>query len=199
MAKGKGLSTTAKVLIASAVVIGAGVGLYLILKKKKKGEEKDEEQLVVSESGGGKTVEEKKSGCKTPNLGCKVVRPAELKTEEDVKKFQRFLDANHPLWYQDASDCKYKNLCEKSADGRLASKGCGSYGCQTQGAWNKWGTSYISSVNLVATYYKSPLNIPTETGKFTYGATYVPPTTFNFSPTKYGSLYFEGEIDKLDI
>ena len=123
---------TNKVLIwtiVSVVVIGAGVGLYFLLRKPKKEEEKvdEESNQEKATSGGGS------SASKT----VKIDKPDWV----NPKKFQTWMDENYPYFYKDI-DGKYKNFCKATTGFERVAKVCGGWGEQTQKAWNKYGKKY---------------------------------------------------------
>jgi hypothetical protein len=114
--------------IASVLVVGAGVGLYFLLRKPKEEEKAEEEEESKTEdkstSGGGQSAPKKAKVC--------VPTDDSMKKKETVAKFHRFLDTTKPLWYKD-TDGKYKNLCiaDPKNPTKINNNLCGSYGCQT--------------------------------------------------------------------
>jgi hypothetical protein len=137
--------------IASVLVVGAGVGLYFLLKKPKD-EESSEDTAEATEdkstSGGGGS--EKKSY--TPKA------PAELSTPALVRDFQSLMDTKHRCWYKNSKDNKYYNICGKWADCTRVyedGKWCGSYGAQTEKMWKKYGEEWKYLDKLVKESKKS--------------------------------------------
>jgi hypothetical protein len=66
--------------------------------------------------------------------------PSELKNIDGVKKFQDWLDVNHPGWHS-----KYGTLNKNIL------RGYGKYGPNTNRAWNKYKDEYLKTPNSVAT------------------------------------------------
>jgi hypothetical protein len=66
--------------------------------------------------------------------------PSELKNIDGVKKFQDWLDVNHPGWHS-----KYGTLNKNLL------RGYGKYGPNTNRAWNKYKDEYLKTPNSVAT------------------------------------------------
>ena len=60
-------------------------------------------------------------------------RPSDLKSEEQIKDFQDWMDTKHPNWFVD-SEGKVKNLSKK--------KGWGKYDTNTREAWETYGEKY---------------------------------------------------------
>lgn len=118
--------------IASVLVVGAGVGLYFLLRKPKD-EESSEDSTEATEdkstSGGGGSAPKKAKVCKATDES--------MKKKETVAKFHRWLDITKPLWYKD-TDGKYKNLCiaDPKNPTKIKSSLCGQYGCQTENFYN---------------------------------------------------------------
>ena len=84
-----------------------------------------------SQPSGSKPV----SGVKQP-----IQIPSELKNIDGIKKFQDWLDVNHPGWHS-----KYGTLNKNLL------RGYGKYGPNTNRAWNKYKDEYLKAPNSVAT------------------------------------------------
>ena len=117
----------------SILVICGGIGLYFLLKKPK--EEESSEDTGVTEdkstSGSGSSKSE----------SVKIDKPDWV----DTKKFQTWMDENHPYFYKD-TDGKYKNFCKATTGYERVAKVCGGWGQQTQKAWNNYGKKYAEFV-----------------------------------------------------
>ena len=182
--------------IASVLVVGAGVGLYFILRKKKK-DERSAEGSGSIDSGAG-TKEEKKVSVPAQ---CKPKKaPTELKTAGLVADFQEWLDKTHPLWYEDKKTGKYTNICVKNVEGKILDSGkyCGQYGCGTEKAWGIWGGEYVkskgsstSTTTPTITNTSLSLNPPKSlVGDNLSSLAYKPIVPTNIS---YAYTYFEGD------
>jgi hypothetical protein len=129
----RGKKITAIIVISSVVLIGAGIGLYYYLRKPKDDESTDESiDSSSSSSSSGK--------CVLRGI------PTELKDKNGVIAFQTWLDERYPYWHLYSKTNKYTNVCKATTGhDRVATEGCGSYGCQTQGLWDKYKDEYLKS------------------------------------------------------
>jgi hypothetical protein len=117
------------VAISSVVLIGAGIGLYYYLRKPKDDESSDESSSSSSSSSGS---------CDLKGI------PSELKDKNGVIAFQTWLDEKYPYWHLYSKTGKYTNVCKATTGhDRVATEGCGSYGCQTQNLWTKYKDEYL--------------------------------------------------------
>jgi len=130
MAQAKGLSITATWIIISTVLIGTGLGLYFLLRKPK--EEESTEDTESTDDGSSSSSSSSSSSEKI-----KIEKPSWV----DAKKFQTWMDDNHPYFYKD-TDGKYKNFCKATTGHDRVAKVCGGWGEQTQKAWNKYSKGY---------------------------------------------------------
>jgi hypothetical protein len=165
-------------ITVSILVIGGGIGLYFLLKKPK-----DEES--TEDTGGTEDKSTSGSGSsKSENV--KIDKPDWV----DTKKFQTWMDENHPYFYKD-TDGKYKNFCKATTGYERVSKVCGGWGQQTQKAWNTYGKKYAEFVGEKISNIKEDKK--EEKKKKTYSNPYVPQGI-------YDMLYnFEGETQNMDL
>ncbi len=95
----------------------------------------DDPEFKKSSSGSQSSGSQPVSGGKQP-----IQIPSELKDIDGVKKFQDWLDVNHPGWHR-----KYGTLNKNLL------RGYGKYGPNTNRAWNKYKDEYLKTPNSVAT------------------------------------------------
>jgi len=92
-------------------------------------------EFKTSSSGSQSSGSQPVSGGKQPTQ-----IPSELKDIDGVKKFQDWLDVNHPGWHR-----KYGTLNKNLL------RGYGKYGPNTNRAWNSYKDEYLKTLNSVAT------------------------------------------------
>jgi hypothetical protein len=118
-------------IIASIVLIGGGIGAYFLLRKPKKDGEDEtpaEEEVVDDKVIGG--------------IGdTKFQIPKELDSEDKIKAFQDWMDAQGKPWV--LSSGKYVML-NKGA-------GYGNYGKSTNAVWKVFGKDYLAKKGSVDT------------------------------------------------
>lgn len=110
-------------IIASIVLIGGGIGAYFLLRKpKKEGEEESKEEVDATDKVIGGIG------------GTKFEIPKELDSEDKIKAFQDWMDAQGKPWIK-VND-KYVML-NKGA-------GYGTYGKSTDAVWKVFGKDYLA-------------------------------------------------------
>lgn len=123
-------------LIGSLIVIGGGIGVYLLLRRNKV----DEEDIIIAEED----IRQEEQSNPTPSI----VIPSELDSTEKVKRFQDWMDKYRPLWINDNG--KYKNLrvgTKEEPNRHINGIGYGTYGKNTNTAWSVFGKEYIASLS----------------------------------------------------
>ena len=118
-------------IIASIVLIGGGIGAYFLLRKPKKD---GEDQDVSNEE-----VDADKSIVGVGNT--KFERPKELDSEDKIKAFQDWMDAQGKPWVK--INDKYVML-NKGA-------GYGNYGKSTDAVWKVFGKDYLAKKGVTPT------------------------------------------------
>lgn len=82
-------------------------------------------------------------------LGLYRLTESELKTADEIKLFQDWMDKTHPRWIKDV-DGRYKNIRQGTPDNpklHVNGKGYGVFGPSTKNAWLKYGSEYSGKNN----------------------------------------------------
>lgn len=119
-------STKKKLLIGGSLVVIAGVVGYLLYKRNK--DKKKSEAPPVTDGDASQTS----SPPTTQTTTTTTTTSAPLKTPDEIKKFQDWMDAKHPNWVNG------KNLSKGS--------GYGTFGPSTSKAWDSYNAEYTKPV-----------------------------------------------------
>lgn len=126
-------------IISGSVLLAAAIGISIYFYKKKKSVEKStgksdnnkqDNEFSLSEKNNTETKQSTTQVYTTSNK-----RPDQLSSEENVKRFQDWLDIYHPTWLK---------------GGRLnKGEGYGNFGQNTKKAWDKYGDEYVNYTNKI--------------------------------------------------